>query len=457
MNFIFKTLVIVLLGSSTLPLSAQRNFTLYHLEGTPQTHIMNPSFRPSSTVNVSFPLGMQSVGVSHSGFAINDLLHERPQDDSLEIRPREAIDAMRDLNHINIDMMNEIFGFGFRIKQNYFSFSAVNRMQFNFLYPRDLFELALEGNGRELLGERASFDGLGVNFNSYVEYNFGYNRIFNDSLMIGARVKLLSGIANLNTSRSVLGLHTDSETFDITVDGSMRVNTSNLAQFFDEDGDGEVPYQYAYNFSNRGIGIDAGVSYVMTDKLLLSASVNDLGFINWTSNTRNFVSNDVNYTFQGVDINGFLKDSLDVFDQLADSLVNVFSQTDNTDSYRTSLYTRFYIGGRYQLTDWLGATGLLYNEIVNRRYRAGLHVGLNAKLGQWLSASVNYGYYGRSWSNIGFGLSLRGGPIQYFIGVDNIMVAMNPAGAKNAHLTTGLTLMFGKPDKEKTPGSLKFM
>jgi len=455
---IFSFLSVLFCVLSVDVVNAQRNFTLYHLEGTPQTHTMNPSFRPSSNVNVSIPaLGMHSVGISHSGFKLNQLLQERSQDDSLEINPRAAIDAMRDLNHINIDMMNELFGFGFRVKQSYFSFSAVNRMQFNLLYPKDLFELALEGNGRELLGERASFDGLGLNFNSYIEYNFGYNRIFNDNLMIGARVKLLSGIANVNTSRSIIGLHTNAENFDLTADGSIRINSSNLAQFFEEDGSEEIPYQYAYNFRNRGFGVDAGVSYVMTEKLLLSLSMNDLGFINWRDNTRNFVSNDVDYTFRGVDLKGLEEDSLDVFDQLADSLVNVFSQTENTDTYRTSLYTRFYIGGRYQLTDWLGATALLYNEIVNRKYRAGLHVGVNAKLGQWLSGSLNYGYYGRSWSNIGFGLSLRGGPIQYFIGVDNILIGLNPAAHKNAHITTGLTLMFGKPDKEKPPGSLKFM
>ncbi len=434
---------------------SQRNFTLYHLEGTPQTHTMNPSFRPSSNVNVSFPLGMQSVGVSHSGFTFNDLFKPRPQDDSLEISPSTAIDAMRDLNHVNVDVMNELFGFGFRVNNSYFSFSAVNRLQTNLLYPKDLFVLAVEGNGRSLLGKRASFDGLGFNLNSYVEYNFGYNQIFNENLMVGIRAKLLSGAANVTTSRSILGIYTDEETFDITVDGSMRINSSNLAMFLEEDE--EVPYQNFYNFSNRGLGLDAGVSYIATDKLLLSASMNDLGFINWNSNVRNISSSDVEYTFRGVDLNQLMNDSLDVFDQMVDSLRSILNETEDTDSYRTSLYTRFYLGGRYQINKRVGATVLMYNEIVNRRYRAGLYVGLNAKLGQWLSASVNYGYYGRSWRNVGVGLSLRGGPVQYFIGVDNVMAGVNIGNHKNVHFTTGLTLMFGKPDKEKEPGSLKFL
>ena len=465
MKFIKIVSISLIFLSSTI-LFGQRNFTLYHLEGTPQTHYLNPSFRPSSTVNVSLPLGMQSVGVSSSAFALNDLIQEREQDDSLEIRLDAVIDLMNDLNHFNIDVQNEILGVGFRLDDNYFSLGIVNRLQFNFLYPRDLIKLAYEGNGDSFLGERASFDGLGVNLNSYVEYGIGYNRIIADNLMVGGRVKFLSGIANLRTTRSVFGVHTDSETFDITIDGSARINTSNISpliSFEDEDeengnneNDDFSPHVYAYNFNNFGMGLDLGASYVVNDKLLISASMNDLGFINWSSNTHNFETNEIDFAYRGVNFGGFLEDSLDVFEQLADTMRTVFSGTDNREAYSTSLYTRFFIGGRYQVTEKIGATALLYNEIVNGRYRAGFHVGANLKLGQWLSACLNYGYYGRSWTNIGAGLSLRGGPVQFFVGMDNMIAAISPESQRNFHLTTGLTLMFGKPDKQKEPGVMKF-
>lgn len=454
---LFRVVLTILLAQTAF---GQRNFTMYHLEGAPQRHIINPAFRAGSNVNISIPaFGMHSFGLSHSGFTFDDLFHERPQDDSLVVRPDEAIRKMARLNHVNLDVQNELLGFGFRIKENYFSFSIMNRFQFNFLYPRDLFKFIVEGNGRDLLGERADFDGLGLNMNSYLEYAVGYNRRFFDKFMIGGRVKFISGIANIHTSRSQLGIYTDAETFDLTLDGSMRLNTANAGIFIeDENALNEIdPLDYMARFANFGLGFDAGATYEHNDKLTLSASVTDLGFINWQSNTQNYETNDIEYTFRGVEMNGFFDgdENNDAFDNLADTLENVFAQYGNNDAYTTSLYTRFFIGGSYKFNEKIRATGMLYNEIVNKRYRAGLNVGVNAKLGEWLSASVHYGYFGRSWSNVGFGLHLRGGPIQYFVCVDNVLVAANAFGQKNFHVSTGLSLMFGKPDKEKEAGSLK--
>lgn len=447
--FVFVTQVVV----------AQRNFSMYHLEGAPQRHLINPAFKSGANVNVSLPvLGMNSFGFSHSGFTLNHLLYERPQDDSLEVRPEIAVQKMAGLNHVNFDMQNEIMGFGFRIKENYFSFSIMNRLQFNMLYPKDLFKFVVEGNGRDLLGQRANFDGLGVNLNSYIEYAFGYNRRFFDDFVIGGRVKFISGIANIHTKRSQLGIFTDAETFDLTLDGSMRLNSSNAGIFIeDEEAINTIdPIDYIARFANFGIGFDLGATYELDEKLTLSASVLDLGFINWKSNTQNYETNDINYTFRGVELNGYFDqdEENDPFENLIDTLENVFEQYSNSERYTTSLYTRFFIGGEYKLNEKVRATAMLYNEITNKRYRAGINVGVNAKLGEWLSASAHYGYYGRSWSNLGVGLHLRGGPIQYFVCFDNLL-AVNYFSVKNVHFSTGLSLMFGKPDKEKKAGNLK--
>jgi hypothetical protein len=430
---------------------SQRNFSLYNLDNTPQAHYLNPAFRPGANFYISIPLGMQSFGVSHSGFTVNDLLQTRSYDDSLELRPDIAIEKMAKVNHINVEAQNELFGMGIRFKKNYVSFSVTNRTQFNFLYSRDLFKFALQGNGKEFIGQRASLDGLGVNLNSYIEYGVGYNREINKKLAVGARFKLLSGIANVHTSKSQLGIYTDPEDFDLTIDGSMRVNTANIAPFY-EDSTGDfynTGYAYAYNFQNKGFGIDLGATYQVSKKLQVNASIVDLGFINWQTNTKNYVSNEVNYTFQGIDLNGFFTDSIDVLERLTDSLEQVFSQTENTDSYTTSLYTRFYIGAQYQLNKQFNGNILLYNEFVNKRYRPGLILSMNTKLGQWLTASVNYSIYGRSFTNLGLGLSLRGGPIQWYITSDNFLGFMFPQASKNLHIMTGFGIMIGKPDKDK--------
>lgn len=443
-----KLVLLFMVLLSSQPIFAQRNFSLYQLNTTAQSHYLNPAFKPNSKVYLSLPLGMQSFGASHSGFTVNHLIHSRSQDDSLELKPAIAIDKMAKLNFVNLDLQNEIFGFGFRTKKSYFSFGIVHRSQINFMYSRDLFRFAFEGNGQRFLGERASLDGLGFNLNSYLEYGIGFNHKFGEKLTIGGRLKMLSGIANVHTRKSELGIFTDETTFDLTIDGALEVNSSNMAPFFDSTTTNFNPAKYAFNFDNRGFGLDLGAMYEMTEKISFSASVVDLGFINWKTNNRNFASTDFNYTFQGVNLNDFLKDSSDVFENLNDTLKDVFRQTENTNAYRTSLYTRFYIGGSYKFTEKLILSGLWYNEILHGKYRPGLTVAANFKAKEWFSATVNYTAYGRSFSNLGAGFSLRGGPIQFFLMSDNLLGFLVPQGSKNIHLTTGLSLLFGKPDKK---------
>ncbi len=433
-------------------LIAQKNYTLYNLNETPQAHYLNPAFRSKAKVYISLPLGMQSFGVSNSGFHMNHLLQTRSQDDSLVFNPGNAIDKMAKKNFLTTETYNEIIGFGFAVKDNYFSFSMSNRFQSNLIYPRDLFKFAFEGNGKSYLGQRASLDGLGFNLTSYVEYAVGFNRKFSKKLTAGGRIKLLSGIANVNTKKSQLGIYTDATTFDLTIDGSAALYTSGIKPFYDtmpDNNNDYNPLNNAFSFKNAGFAIDLGATYELTDKITVSASLLDLGTIKWTTNNANYISNDVNYRFEGVDLNQYLQDSTTTFlDQLQDTLENVFSQDENASSYRTGLYTRFYLGGTYKLTDkfFLGAT--LYNEIIKSRYRPGLILSGNVKLNNWFAATVNYSAYARSFGNVGLGFTIKGGPIQFYVISDNVAGFLFPKSSRNFHVSTGLSLLFGKPDEE---------
>lgn len=443
----FAVMLTFLLAAPAL--MAQKNFTMYNLNETAQSHYLNPAFRPKAKVFISLPIAMQSFGVSNSGFNVNHLLKTRSQDDSLVFRPDIAISKMGKLNFMTAETYNEILGFGFMVKDNYFSFSVSNRFQSNVIYPKDLARFALEGNGKDFLGQRASLDGFGVNLTSYVEYAVGFNRKINDKLTVGGRVKLLSGMANVNTKKSKLGIFTDAETFNITIDGSASVYTSNVKPFYDTLApDNYNPLKDGFSFKNLGFALDLGATYKLTEKIDVSASLLDFGRISWKTNTANFISNEVNYTFEGVDLKQFLKDSTTTFlEQLSDTLENVFSQEENAESYSTGLYTRFYLGGTYKINDKIFAGATLYNEFIKSRYRPGLILSANAKINHWLAATVNYSMYARSFSNIGVGFSLRGGPVQFYAVSDNILGFAAPKSARNFHLSFGLNILIGNPDK----------
>lgn len=441
-------LQITLLLFGVFQINAQKNFTLYQLENTPQSFYLNPGFKQNNRVYVTFPALNHNVSFMNSGFRLNDALTSNSQNDSLILNPQSALSKMKELNYLNLELTNEIFGFGFKIKKNYFSFSLTNRFQTRLTYPQDLFELAIEGNGNDLLGQRASLDGLGLNLTSYFEYAIGYNRDINDKLTIGGRVKFLSGIANITTTKSELGITTDANSFALTIDGSSEINTSNITPFTDSNSVDYNPISAVFNFGNSGLGVDLGASYKYSEKLNFNASIIDLGYIKWMTNVRNYVSNDVNYTFEGINLNDAL-DSIDIGGNVSDTLQSVFKQTENNNSYTTALRTKFYIGGKYHVTKYFNAGFLIYNEIIGQKYNLGSSISANVQLKNWLGASLNYSVYGRSLSNIGFGLSLKGGPIQFYAMTDNILAFINPTAVRHVHASFGLNIVIG-PKKNKS-------
>jgi hypothetical protein len=427
---------------------AQRNFTLHQHQNAAQAIHLNPAFRPNARIYANIATGMHSFGFNHSGFVFDELLVRRP-DDSLEFQPSNAIDAMAKINHFNLDFKNELLGFGVRLGQTYFSFTATNRMQFSLMYPRDLFRFVFEGNGASLLGQRADLDGLGIKFNAYMEYAFGANRSFlDDRLTIGGRVKLISGIANIHTAKSELGIFTDSTTFDITVDGVVHAYTSGSSGY-DFSDYRNLGFTYLTRFPNFGMGIDLGATLKFNDMIDFSASMIDFGFINWKSDTRNYISNDVNFTFQGVNINQFLSDSVGFVNNFVDTLQGLFSGDINNDEYRTLLNTRFYFGARFKLLDAIHLNALWFNEFILGKYRPGIALGTTIQLKEFISLSANYNAYGRALGNIGLGLNMRVGPVQYFVMTDNILGVLNASASKNWHINIGASLCLGKPDSNK--------
>ena len=433
-------LVTIVLTSNTV--FSQKSFTLYHLNETAQSNYLNPGFKQKNRFYLSLPLGMQNISVLNSGFKLADLIQTRPQDDSLNLTPSLAISKMAKLNFLNVEMSNEIFGLGFRLKKSYFSMNVTNRIQSRLSYSKDLFSFALEGNGGEFLGKRAAFDGLGIDLMSYVEYGIGYNRDVNDKLTVGGRVKILSGIANVQTKKSQLGISTDATSFDLTIDGGYQLNTSNLDSSVMNDP--TTLANSAFDFKNFGLALDLGASYRLTNKIELNASLLDLGYIKWANNVTNYASNDFNYKFTGINLN----DSL-ASDKLKDTLSEIFNQKQTHDTYTTKLHTKFYLGGKYQFNNFFSTSALLYNEIVASKYTAGISLSMNAKVNNWINTSINYSAYGRSYNNIGFGLNLKGGPVQFYVMTDNIMAIINPEKAKHAQITFGFNFIVVGPKRDK--------
>ena len=176
----------------------------------------------------------------------------------------------------------------------------------------------------------------------------------------------------------------------------------------------------------------------------MSASVIDLGYISWKNDVRNYELKKFDYTFNGVDASKVLTDTANVMRHVTDTLKKTFKSEQSNTAYSTGLSTRFYISGNYHFNKYFTAGVLWYSQYVRNQYRPALVLSTTVNVRSWLSASVNYGMYANSYSNVGFGLSLRGGPIQFFVLTDNILAPFNLGGTRTASFSAGMNFVIGK-------------
>ena len=433
---------------------AQQDFTLYNMEAIPQRMYSNPALIPTqSRVNIGLPImSSHYLNFSNSGFKYSDLI--KHSGDSLAVDYENMLSKLSANNYFSSAFQPDLLSFGFKIKKNYFSFNATEKINFQVRYPKNFMELIWKGNGG-LLGQEVNLN-FGANFIHYREYALGFAREINDKLTIGGKLKYLYGMENVWTERFDVTLTTDPNDFSITARSNIKINTSGLdTNSFDNFNFSN----YAFKKKNKGLGIDLGGVYKLNDKITLSGSVIDLGYIRWADATTTYQSNNPNgkFTYQGLDLNQLLNDSTNsTMKVLADTLAKSFKiDTLHNTPYSRFLSTQIYLGGTYKLTEKINTGILFYGQIFDKSIHPGLALSYNQRVGRWLSFSATYSIYNRSYNNVGLGFALNPGAVQFYMVSDNLLGALFPQNAKNLHLHFGVNLIFGRKTKDRDGDGVK--
>lgn len=485
------TLHIILIFTLCNQYKGQQDFILYHMPSIPQITQVDPASFPDSKLDIGLPIISSVYGSAfNTGFAFSDIL---TQDANGNVMPdvNGAMSKMRENNFLVLNANTDLLFLGFKKGNNFYSFNVTEKVDFTFNYPKDLIIMALEGNGNNLLGERASFDGLGMDFTHWREYAVHWVHDVDHKFSYGARLKYLYGMENFNTQVSYMGITTDQNTHALTFDMNFEFQSAGLPLVVFDDSinaigaidtaDNDMMTQagftegnisnYLFGRQNNGVGLDFGFNYHVNDKLLLEASVLDLGFISWNQYTSNSNLSEWDYTYSGIEDaitvfgNGssvqFLKDVLE--DSIEMSLKENF--TYSTPSYRTALRTKIYASMEYIVdhNNFISLTG--YSSFVRNRWRRGLGIAYNYHLGDFLSATASYSIYNRSYSNVGLGVSINAGPLEIYFLTDNILalgtlnllenyrnngstINVDVEKVKNGQLHFGVNLTFGRDKRE---------
>jgi len=467
---------------------------LYFMNGIPQIVQMNPALQPKANVYVFFPVINFNVDL-FTDLAIKDIF--QPQGNNLYTPFQQEYDYRklrrsigRNATMVNLGADWDILGFGFRTrKNNYFSFGLSLHGFGNVAMPSDFFKIT-----ENLFPANSTFDfsplrGRGM---VYTQFLFGYSRIINDRLTVGVNVKPLIGLTAFSTRINKFELRTGLDEWTLTADGKFFLSaplevvkerdnddnyTYNLVDRLDGLSNTDIVRKYS-KFNNPGIAFDFGATYKIDERLTVSASLNNLGFISWNRDLSGITFPGGSFAFEGLEVDASQESSTDdqirdQLDKLLDDILDGLDGEIHNDKFSTFLPTVFHAAASYQLTRrstvgllsrtvfWQGSVRQSFNlsyytPVIGNflLFNTGLTYQINSTVYANLGLIFNFGplqfytlvdYIPFQWSRI----SIDGDPLlPNFLGFDNFPL---PAHGKSLALRFGLNFTFGRHGFRNNP------
>jgi outer membrane protein OmpA-like peptidoglycan-associated protein len=434
-------------------------------------HELNPSFQPLTKGYFALPVfpGIY-FGVGVNSLALEDIIYPK-NNKTIWFYDKDNggnIDDFYKRLKSNINIYTEadirLFGLGFKLPHNsYLTIGLDTKVNAGVFLPKDFAKLAVEG------GNSFDFSGLGVRTNVYHELAVGYSREINTKLTVGGKVKLLLGHANVTTKFNKFKLDISKEHVALDIKGTANVSAPGVEYELDEKGnfkninsdDMFDNFSFGKLVGGNGFAFDLGANYkLLNDRLTLSASVLDLGFIKWKA------QNAANISASGsVDIEslGSIKiedgDAKWTSDPQIENIEDYLNYNTNLNSgYTSALAAKVYIGAEYGLIkNALTFGALSKSTIINKTIIQDLTASINYLQVKWFNASLSYSVLNGRFGTFGLGLGGRLGPLNMYLVSDYLPTHFTkqyiPYKSKAFNLQLGLVFNVGY--KKPRPPKIK--
>ncbi|MEC7262277.1 MAG: DUF5723 family protein [Bacteroidota bacterium] len=481
MRIRFYFLLLGLLGSSVL--YAQNKELLYDFYEIPQSLMVNPGVKTSEKWHVGIPVisGLSFQGAT-SGVTVNDLFANDGIDFTTKVQER-VLDAMTRKDDFSTTSQIEGITVGFRGRNrpdDYYSFGMYGETDVIVYWPRDLALLAFEGNGGANIGRSFDLGDLKLRGEMINVFHFGINRKMSESLTVGARAKLYSSIFQFQSIKNS-GNFTTTEGQDniyvTSINANMQLQTAGVRGFYDilEEDTGTTKKDIKSLFVDRvllggnlGLGFDAGFSYQLTPQTTITGSILDLGFIYNNKDVWNYTLNGSTST-EGISV--YLPEDIDNVDndlwqELIDDIDAALPHGENQESYISFRPVKAYGSIRYDfgeggnspfnncgcgVNDQGGGSnrdyyrnsvgGQLFMMKRPRGVQAALTGFYQKRFGKTLALKTTYTVDKYSFTNVGLGLNLQAGPVNFYILGDNLLSYSNIADSHYASLQFGFNII----------------
>ena len=486
----------------TLSANAQFLRTSYFMEGTHYRQQLNPALTPTKGYFNLPVIGAVNATVGSTSLGYQDIIDIIDDGDDFYTKP-DFMNRLKDNNKLNVNFSTEILSAGWYKGKNFWSFNIGLRTDIGANLTKSMFTFLNEMDGIEDNWRNSNYDisNQQLNINAYAEVGLGLSRQINSRLTVGARVKALLGIGNMDLKLNnvamnaslpsdarisqlqdpaylsglgvddITKLRSEIESYhaNLAVDAHLESSFKGL-NLKKEDGQ---DYISDFEFESKdmgiagyGFGIDLGASYKIMDNLTVSASVLDLGFISWSKSSTKIASanpdpidikgstyanmvdpNNPNTVMNAV--NQLQNDAQGYMDRVTNGDVLDYDMlqlevSDAKESRKSRLASTLVLGAEYGFFNNKLAVGVLSTtRFVQPDALTELTFSANYRPKSWFNVALSYSAIQSAGKSFGLGLKL--GPL--FVGTDYMFLGKN-SNSVNGFVGVSIPLGGRKASKE---------
>ena len=490
----------------TLSANAQFLRTSYFMEGTHYRQQLNPALTPTKGYFNLPVIGAVNATVGSTSLGYQDIIDIIDDGDDFYTKP-DFMNRLKDNNKLNVNFSTEILSAGWYKGKNFWSFNIGLRTDIGANLTKKMFTFLNEMETVEENWRNSNYDisGQQLNINAYTEIGLGLSRQINSRLTVGARVKALLGIGNmelkLNRVAMSANLPSDqqinqwsSESYwnsmtpsqaaqaaqelkdkfnnyhaNLTVGAELKSSFKGLELQEEEGKDYVTDFDFdsgKLGIAGYGFGIDLGASYKILDNLTVSASVLDLGFISWSKSSTKIASanpdpidikgstyanmvdpNNPNTVMNAV--NQLQNDAQGYMDRVTNGDVLDYDMlqlevSDAKESRKSRLASTLVLGAEYGFFNNKLAVGVLSTtRFVQPDALTELTFSANYRPKSWFNVALSYSAIQSAGKSFGLGLKL--GPL--FVGTDYMFLGKN-SNSVNGFVGVSIPLGGRKASKE---------
>lgn len=447
-------LLAIVCGFSIFSVHGQYLRTSYFMDGAYNRLQLNPALVPSRGF-VGIPgLGSINAAVSSNSLGTQDVIDCIGSTDYF-FNNDNFYSRLKDMNDVSAAAAVDIINFGFVRGKGFWSFNVGIRVDGDASIHKSMFDYL-----RETSHDDFSWSNTDINVqtekmkaHAYTEIGAGYACQMTDKLTVGARFKVLLGMANMNLEMNnlsvqsnipddySLGMPAELAEARIQSDAVLECNMRGLELSEKTNLDGTRTYVDAmelnsYGVGGYGAGLDLGVTYQLTNQLKLSASVIDLGFISWTKSSSIIARSKGEEVYDGTNYLDFL-DRAETSDVVDFDLLGL-EIGDEQKARTTRLCPTLVVGVEYAfLNNKLSAGVLSTTRFGLLRTTTELTLSANFRPTSLLGLSASYSMIQSAGKS--FGLAFKLGPLM--LGTDYMYLGEN---SKSVNAFIGISVPLAK-------------